>query len=65
MMASMMRAMSQNTRDTDARLDRLLRAVDQFARRSARGYIHPLPDEVAPHGWYRHFRRLLSRKNEG
>ena len=45
----------------DAVPKRLQRAVERRVRRTGQGRILPLPDEVAPRGWYRRFRQLLSR----
>lgn len=49
------------TDDRAAELERVQKAVRQHLQRLARGRILPLPDEVAPRGWYRRFRQLLSR----
>ena len=46
---------------SQAELERVQRAVGQQLQRLARGRILPLPDEVAPRGWYRRFRQLLAR----
>ena len=57
-----MNKMGHNTSiDRGADLERVQRAVEQHLQRLARGRILPLPDEVAPRGWYRRFRQLLSR----
>ena len=61
----MARATSHKTRGCDAQLDSLQRALERHAQRFTRGRILPLLDEVAPRGWYRHFRRLLSRVSKG